>query len=185
MTPPRSGASPGCGEAQGGRFPTTVAVPRPIDRGAAAVTYLTPLEVRRVDRMTCNQPLLIHANGSATCAVTGCLDHLTLGEAVQQHRHVVNCRAVLGTRCPLCRVATDAPAAATSSEAVGDPGSMCRGVAIAHVDLSFECSSPGCRVDKSRGAWLARHDEIVSCGNLSVGCSLCSISDDRGSPQTV
>ena len=49
--------------------------------------------------MDCPQPLLIHADGTGSCSLPGCLDHDTLTEAVLRHRHVVNCHAVLGDRC--------------------------------------------------------------------------------------
>ena len=123
--------------------------------------------------MPCPQPLLIHSDGSATCAVPGCLDRLSVEEAVRRHRHVVNCRSVVGTRCPVChRAGSDGaeenPAIETDRE--------CPGIVIVHVDLSAECSMPDCVTRPSRGAWLARHTEVRSCRDLTASCALCAVS---------
>ena len=59
--------------------------------------------------MFCTQPLLIHADGTGSCSVPGCLDQDTLTEAVRRHRFVVNCRSVLGARCTMCNRTASGP----------------------------------------------------------------------------
>jgi len=131
--------------------------------------------------MPCTEPLLIHTNGSATCAVPGCLDRLTLEEAVGQHRQVVNCRAALGARCPLCHPRARRDLVATTA-VVGEraqPDAMCPGAVVIHADLSFECSEPDCPTGLSRGVWLAHHAVFLSCSRPGYrsDCPLCSASD--------
>jgi hypothetical protein len=138
--------------------------------------------VRKTEHMTCTQPLLIHADGTGTCAVPGCLDRDTLAEAVRRHRYVVNCQAVLGTRCAVCHgLGSFGREAKPPADVVPTTDtSMCPGVAVVHVDLSLECSEPGCQTNApSRSAWLARHADVRSCSNLPTPCPLCAMSDDR------
>ena len=132
--------------------------------------------------MTCTQPLLIHVDGTGSCGVPGCLEHDTLTEAVLRHRYVVSCRAALGPRCEVCH-----PAGANELEGVlpsdlglTDAGLRCPGNAIVHVDLSLECSVPGCNTGSSRGAWLAKHADVRSCIHLGTPCPLCVLSGDHG-----
>lgn len=132
--------------------------------------------------MTCTQPLLIHADGTASCAVPGCLARDTLTEAVRRHRYVVNCQAVLGTRCEVChRSEAGGLEARPSAEDVPNrTDSMCPGTVIVHVDLTVECSVPGCRVSpSSRGAWLAKHADIRSCSDLREACPQCTVGTDH------
>jgi len=127
--------------------------------------------------MTCTQPLLVHADGTGTCAVAGCVGHEALTESVQRHRHVVNCRTVLGANCPVCHTRRPGSDDADWSD---DPfpsttRAVCSGTVIVHVDLSLVCSTPGCGPTASaRGAWLAAHDDIRSCGSLDTLCERCT-----------
>lgn len=129
--------------------------------------------------MACTQPLLIHSDGSGSCSVPGRLDHDTLTEAVLRHRVVVNCQAVLGTRCTVChRAETDRIQPSSSGDLrEGETIPMRPGLAVVHADLSLECSQPNCEMIPSRGAWLARHADVRSCGDLDEACVVCSISD--------
>jgi hypothetical protein len=113
--------------------------------------------------MSCAQPLLIHANGTGSCSMPGCLDQDTLMEAVRRHRYVVNCRSVLGTRCAVCH-----------GSGTDDAG-MCPGLATVHADLSVECSVSDCEANRSRDGWLARHGDVRSCADIHGGCALCSV----------
>jgi hypothetical protein len=132
--------------------------------------------------MSCTQPLLIHVDGTGSCAVPGCLDPDTLTDAVLRHRYVVNCRAVLGPRCEVCHPARsdDGESRPPSDPAGRDTNPLCPGVAIVHADLSLECSVPGCGTEPLRGTWLAKHADVRSCSDLSATCPLCSLSDDHG-----
>jgi len=131
--------------------------------------------------MACTQPLLIHSDGSGSCSVPGCLDHDTLTEAVLRHRFVVNCQAVLGTRCTVCRRTEIHRIEANRSADLreGETDSMCPGFAIVHADLSLECSQPNCEMIPSGGAWLAKHADVQSCSDLDEACLLCAIADRR------
>jgi len=56
----------------------------------------------------------------------------------------------------------------------------CPGTVIVHVDLTVECSVPGCRVSpSSRGAWLAKHADIRSCSDLREACPQCTVGTDH------
>ncbi len=142
------------------------------------------LDRRRVsagNRMTCPLPLLIHADGTASCPVSGCIGRDTLEEAVRRHHIVVNCLAVLGPGCPECnRSRTDQPGAQPRSDRpVSDPVSTCPGIATVHVDLSLECSEPSCEPRPwSRSVWLAKHVQIRSCRDFDDHCPLCSAGSD-------
>jgi hypothetical protein len=129
----------------------------------------------------CSEPLLIHADGTATCAVPGCLDHLSLEESVGHHAHVVNCRAVLGTRCLICHHESlgDAHTTPAASSTEGEADTMCPGAVLVHADLSFECSEPNCPMGLSRGEWLAHHLTFLPCSRPGFPnkCPLCSSSD--------
>lgn len=119
--------------------------------------------------MVCSQPLLIHRDGTGTCAAPGCL-HSTLAEAVVRHRTVVNCQAVLGRRCAVChRPARGALAGMASGRAV----ELCPGSALVHADLGLECSEGACVTTAERGSWLARHADVRSCSSLAGGCPTC------------
>jgi hypothetical protein len=129
--------------------------------------------------MTCVQPLLIHADGTGSCSVPGCLDQDTLTEAVLRHRYVVNCQAVLGDRCTLChRQSRGSGATGPAGPASRGTDVMCPGVALVHADLSLECSAPDCATNASRGVWLARHADLQSCADLTAACPLCAVSGD-------
>jgi len=65
--------------------------------------------------MACLQPLLLHVNGGATCAVHGTLDDRALRKALREHARVVPCRVVLGTGCPQCRPGADPAGLPTGS----------------------------------------------------------------------
>jgi hypothetical protein len=118
--------------------------------------------------MPCTQPLLIHQDGRATCSIARCLDGHSVAEAVREHRHVVNCRSALGTKCPVCHpMRTSRPKAGACAR---DTASDCLGVVIVHADLSVECSKPDCPMDPSRAAWSAKHRDIRSCGFLPDSC---------------
>jgi hypothetical protein len=130
--------------------------------------------------MSCPQPLLIHADGTGSCSLPGCLGQGTLMEAVRRHRYVVNCRTVLGTRCAVCHGAggDDADVTASSATKGADTPAMCPGIAVVHADLSLECSEPDCATTPARDGWLAEHSDVRSCTDLHGGCPRCPVASE-------
>jgi hypothetical protein len=119
--------------------------------------------------MGCLQPLLIHADGSATCGGELCPDGTDLAAAVRDHEVVLNCRVLSERTCTLCFP-------------LGLPSGLptCLGKAVVHADLSMECSFPRCREQPGPGLWLANHCEIRSCNRRPELCDLCGDADAKG-----
>jgi hypothetical protein len=107
--------------------------------------------------MVCPQALIVHADGSGSCAVVGCLDHDTLIEAVTRHRSVVNCRAALGSGCAVCH---RSPTVGGENRPTAGGDGMCVGVAVVSADGTMTCAVLGCVPGAWPGGWLARHADI-------------------------
>jgi len=121
--------------------------------------------------MTCEQTLVVHKDGTCSCAGTGCLAD-SLVDVVLRHRLVVSCQTAFARRCPMCNPAV-------SGQELDDAGvrgslSLCSGTAILHNDGRTECSEPGCRKNVSTRVWLAGHLSVQPCRFVASSCSRCS-----------